>query len=248
MATVTPRQAAVVLVLSAAAAGVLALSVPVLHETALALRSGHAGTLGFDEVLVSLCALASTVGGAWCWAGSVSLALSSPARLQETSGLALPLVLRRAVLTACGTALVASGAGVPSWAGGTPESTAAGPTGHAAGPSGVAATPGLEGPDSVMRRLVGLPLPDRAEGGEHHRASAGRSRSRDLDPTGPRPAQVVVVRPGDSLWSIAERLGTSPVDQTWRALIAANADRLEDPDLIRPGERLAVPPPSAPPV
>lgn len=59
------------------------------------------------------------------------------------------------------------------------------------------------------------------------------------------------VAPGDHLWSIAERRlaaarGHQPADAEvapyWRALIAANRDRLPDPDLLFPGQRLRLPP------
>lgn len=73
----------------------------------------------------------------------------------------------------------------------------------------------------------------------------------DTAPSGtPR---VHVVRPGDSFWRIAEEhvttdLGRSPSPHEtrlyWRALIAANADRLPvpgDPDVIFPGAELRLP-------
>jgi LysM domain len=72
-------------------------------------------------------------------------------------------------------------------------------------------------------RLAGLPLPDRAV--------APRRRT-------------VVVRPGDSLWAIAQRdlrSGASDraVASRWRAIYAANRARIgPDPDLLEPGQRL----------
>jgi nucleoid-associated protein YgaU len=62
-----------------------------------------------------------------------------------------------------------------------------------------------------------------------------------------------IVRPGDHLWSIAERalhdaLGRAPADTEivpyWRSLIAHNVDRLADrdnPDLIFPGQTIVLP-------
>ncbi len=76
-------------------------------------------------------------------------------------------------------------------------------------------------------RVIGLTLPDRV-------------------PTR-RPTTRVLVRPGDSLWSIAAaQLGseaTDPaVDRAWRRLAQANASRIgPDPDLIFPGVVLVVP-------
>jgi hypothetical protein len=79
--------------------------------------------------------------------------------------------------------------------------------------------------------LTGLPLPERA--------------------VAPRPAtsprRTVVVRRGDSLWSIAERdLAPDATDRAvarrWHAIYAANRDLVgPDPDLIEPGQRLHLP-------
>lgn len=58
--------------------------------------------------------------------------------------------------------------------------------------------------------------------------------------TPPPPAahvvQVVVVRPGDTLTSIAAAEGLA----SWHVLYEANAAHIADPDLIFPGERLAL--------
>jgi hypothetical protein len=86
--------------------------------------------------------------------------------------------------------------------------------------------------------LSGLPLPDRATGAVPVAAS----------PALVRPAATVLVRPGDSLWTITTALlpsGTSPkvVDRAWREIAAANAGVLgRNPDLIFPGTTLVVPP------
>lgn len=79
--------------------------------------------------------------------------------------------------------------------------------------------------------LAGLPLPDRAVA----------PRSREVV------AASVVVRPGDSLWTIAaRRLGpaASPADVAsyWLRVRALNAAVLgPDPDLIQPGQTLRLP-------
>jgi nucleoid-associated protein YgaU len=54
------------------------------------------------------------------------------------------------------------------------------------------------------------------------------------------------VRPGDSLWAIAERTlpasaDDAAVDARWRRIHRLNATRVPDPDLIRPGTVLRVP-------
>jgi len=72
---------------------------------------------------------------------------------------------------------------------------------------------------------------------------------RPVAPAGPavRPAGEVVVRAGDSLWSIARRtLGPGARDrqvaQTWPRWWAANRSVVGDhPDLIHPGDRLSAP-------
>ncbi len=59
----------------------------------------------------------------------------------------------------------------------------------------------------------------------------------------------VVVRTGDSLWSLAaarlpRSAGPAEVDRAWRELYAANRAAIgADPGLIRPGQRLQLPPP-----
>jgi nucleoid-associated protein YgaU len=91
--------------------------------------------------------------------------------------------------------------------------------------------------------LTGLQLPDRPTG-------AGLVATERASIAGPstRPSQprFVEVRPGDSLWRIARSLlpaGATDADITraWHRLDRLNAERIgDDPDLIRPGTRLAV--------
>lgn len=92
-----------------------------------------------------------------------------------------------------------------------------------------------------------------APGGEEaadDAAGAGRDGS-DEDGSGDRSdhaSRTVVVRPGDSLWSITDDvLGPAPDDpallaSSWPLLHEANLDVIgEDPDLLRPGQVLTVP-------
>lgn len=104
-------------------------------------------------------------------------------------------------------------------------------------------TPAVAGQGGDLQRLAGLPMPDRA--------TAGSS----LPAVAPLPAQSsaqsstedVVVRSGDSLWSLASaRLpGTArpaDVERAWRAVYAANRAEIgPDPGLIHPGQRLQLP-------
>lgn len=115
---------------------------------------------------------------------------------------------------------------------------AAGAAMVAAPAAAVAATGGTgdDGSDHgrpVTERIDGLVLPDRPSGGVRHDSS-------------PQP-RAVRVRPGDSLWRIAQRNlppgadaeRVARVTQRW---YAANRDRLgPDPDLIQPGTRLRPP-------
>lgn len=93
-----------------------------------------------------------------------------------------------------------------------------------AGP--VQATPGDLHVDRARPRaaVAGLPYPDRAVAAPHATARAGS----------------VVVRPGDSLWRIADReLGAGT---RWPELYALNRDAIgPDPDLIQPALRLRLP-------
>jgi nucleoid-associated protein YgaU len=69
----------------------------------------------------------------------------------------------------------------------------------------------------------------------------------------PAPADEIVVAPGDSFWSLAERHVTERLQRTpsehevatyWRKLIAANTERLAvagNPDLIYPGQTFRLP-------
>jgi hypothetical protein len=100
--------------------------------------------------------------------------------------------------------------------------------------------------------LTGLRLPDRATGTglvTTPRPVIGRaSPAPSSSGSSRRPPRFVDVRPGDSLWLIAQRQlapGASDLDITraWHHIRHANAARIGgDPDLIHPGTRLAVPP------
>ncbi len=52
-------------------------------------------------------------------------------------------------------------------------------------------------------------------------------------------ARVHVVRPGETLWSIAaDVIGDASL---WPALYRANRDQIAEPSLLHPGQRLAIP-------
>jgi hypothetical protein len=103
------------------------------------------------------------------------------------------------------------------------------------GPTGAAELPPLT---ATMIRIDGSPAPG---------AGSGASPL-------PQPGNTWLVGPGDSFWSIAADVLTSPggnppgerdVGRYWRRLIDANRARLVDrgnPDLLLPGQELVLPP------
>jgi hypothetical protein len=129
----------------------------------------------------------------------------------------VPAGVRRVVLVACGVALVG---------GLTQPSQAAGPHSHSTHRGHLTA-------------LAGLPLPDRAVADAPSRSPIEHLRS--------EPERTVLVRPGDSLWSLATRdlPAGSPaplVAERWHAIYAANRSLIgPDPDVIVPGQRLRLP-------
>lgn len=128
-----------------------------------------------------------------------------------------PRLLRRVVLAACGVGL-ASGL-APAHA---DQSAGQPPT-----PVGHAAIAGLQLPDRQAREEWSRP----------QRISTGRSRDDSR----------VTVRPGDSLWSIAEAdlppgADDSSIDARWREIWAANRASIgPDPGLIHPDTQLRLP-------
>ena len=54
-----------------------------------------------------------------------------------------------------------------------------------------------------------------------------------------RAERVHVVKPGESLWSIAESVAGDAT--LWPVLFRANRDQIGDPSVLHPGQRLAIP-------
>jgi len=211
------------LVLMAVSAGTVALVVPLLPDVLVlggAVRSGAVGGEAFDRVLVQLCEVAVAGCAAWLWLASAVTAADA-VRGRRGGHRGVPGAVRRLVLAACGVALV-GGLGAPAHAG-----------------DGGRTSP-----------VEGLPLPDRATTTSHvsrvfARAAAQQDRARPL-----REPAVVVVRPGDTLWAIARADLPPEADDT---TVAARVRQIHfanravigaDPDLIRPDERLRMPPPT----
>jgi hypothetical protein len=175
---------------------------------------------GFAPALVSGCAAIGSLGTVWVWVLTLLVLLDVLRGRTARDG--VPRAVRRVVLAACGLSLAGSLAS-PAYA-----------------------DPG--GPDA----LAGLPLPDRTTTTTQWIGSLARDR--DQGPPRPvaareRPADTAQVRvsPGDSLWQLAEDelgagAGPEDVERRWREIYAANRDVVgADPDLIRPGQRLALP-------
>lgn len=167
----------------------------------------------FERLLEWSCAGAAAGGAVWGWVVTTLVTVEA-AHGGDRAGRpvrGVPAPLRRLLLLACGAAL-SGGLATPALA--TPGDLHQDHTGAAA-----------------TALVQGLPLPDRATGGLPGGARMGRRGQ-------PTAAPVVVVRPGDTLWDLA--------DQTpaWHRLYTLNRDVIgPDPDLIRPGQRLRLPHP-----
>lgn len=197
----------------ATTSAVAALLVMLLAPAALA----PAG--GFDALLVRGCSAALVACAAWAWLSvTVVVVEARSGRGPAVPHPGVPHELRRLVLRACGLALVGASAAGVAPAAATPDHLQQGTVVGAA----------------TVDALVGLPLPQRAVGAAHRPSSTP-----------------VLVGPGDSLWSLsADHLATDgerPTDAAvaayWPRLHAANRDVVgPDPDLLRPGQALRLPP------
>ncbi len=248
------RRGTVALV-STAALVVLALAVRApLAEATGALRAGTVARTGFDDLLVWLCAGAAVPAAGCWWVGTLRLvAATRPGTSTAAPHPAgVPRWWRRVVLAACGATLL-TGPVAPSVASG--ERVEPAPTALTGTLPAATGDLPATGPD-------GLPLPDRVAGTTRLPGAAPGPgtpvppTARALAPpaAGPTAPAVVRVLPGDSLWRIAEthlrRTGdphptAADVAVHWRAIHAANGALIgPDPDLLLPGLRLRLPPPT----
>lgn len=179
-----------------------------------------AGSGGFEPWLVSGCALVAAGCVAWLWVLVTLVVVDGLRGRPARSG--IPVVVRRVVLAACGLS-IAGGLAVPAHA----DRPAPSPESH------------------TQALLVGLPLPDRTTTTTEWVSSLG---TRPAPVAGRPSADEVRVQPGDTLWGIARdslppAAGPAEIDRRWRAIYRANRDAVgADPDLIRPGQRLHLPP------
>lgn len=172
----------------------------------------------FTGLVVRGAALLLVGCAAWAWLVTTTVLVAAAIGAPRAPG--VPAWARRAVLAACGVALV----------GGSPALAA---------PVAVPPVP----VDPTGGALVGLQLPDRTTGPAHDASGApGTVWSAD------RAGRAVVVRPGDSLWRIAASLlpahaGATDVAAVTDRLYALNRSAIgDDPDLITPGLVLRTPP------
>lgn len=256
-AALTAARAALVataLTTGGAVGGVVVMRVvqPALRAGVDELRSAESlSTAQLDVLVVAACAGALGLSLAWVGAAMaltvVQVALTAAGhRAAATVGRLVsattPRALRRVVALACGVALT-----TPAWA--SPAAATA-----------TSAEPAEAGPPRAApaASLTGLAVPERVTG-------SVLGMTRRTRPT--TPPTHVVVRAGDSLWTITADLlaaGSAPQDpgrsdtlrrsppghaptaeqvaRGWRALYRANARGVgPDPDLIHPGDVLRVP-------
>lgn len=215
------RVARCVLVWAAATAAALAVAGWASRTASPAVVTAGPSTGRFDTVLVVVSSWALVGCAAWAWLATTMVvleALRGAVHAPSTTTRLVPGALRRAILLACGVAVLAATTGTAAH--GAPQ-------------------PAERDEQPAPGALHGLPLPDRQTG-------PAVPSPPDAPGTG---ARSVEVRPGDSLWRLAERqLGPDAevadvAAQTW-ATYAINRDLIgADPDLIHPGQRLRLPEP-----
>ncbi|MDP3712099.1 MAG: LysM domain-containing protein [Mycobacteriales bacterium] len=178
-------------------------------------------------VVAAVAAVAYALAG-WLLVVTVAVALAATGgRLGDAAHsaqrLVAPLAVRRAVALALGLAVVTGAA--------APAAAEPGPAGDS--PVSVSAAEGLDWPATPAT------------------PSTPTTRPALASPSASAVGQPVVVRPGDSLWQLAERDLTArsgrdvtdrEVAATWPAWWSANRDAVgPDPDLLHPGAVLTPP-------
>jgi nucleoid-associated protein YgaU len=206
-----------------ALATLLRVLAPDLGAARAAVLGGTLGEQPFDRLLVWACAALAAAAAGWLWVLTTVVVLEASGAGRRGRSRRVPGVVRRVVLLACGVAVV--GASGPALA----------------GPGALPADPGSGSGTGIQ----GLPLPDRATGGATLAWLAEATvAARRVDD---RATRTVLVRAGDSLWSIAaEDLAPTADDAAvaahWRRIYDLNRVVIgPDPDVIHPGQRLELP-------
>jgi nucleoid-associated protein YgaU len=181
------------------------------------------------------CLVVATGLTAALWGAAAVPARALTGRQPATPDEALVRLCLAALVIAAGWAWLQAMAGVAAaWRGAAGPVLHPGPRRLALTLCGVALTGALAAPAHAgdgprPDPLSGLPLPERAEGPAHSRQAT------------------VVVRSGDTLWTIAERRLPVPatdrqVTTGWHAIYRRNRGVIgPDPDLILPGQGLSLP-------
>jgi len=195
-----------------------------LDAACAAVLLGCVGWLGLGSALTVLAYAAAVL----------SPASATTAVLETLADRGCPRRLRRLVLACLGVAIGATGPAI-------------------ADPPDVIDRLGAQG--SAAEGISGLPLPDRTTGSAPTLRSTPALRSTSATRSAPgarqvessEPARPVLVRPGDSLWTIASDLlpasaSDRAVTAAWHRLHGKNRAAIGcDPDLLLPGTRLDVP-------
>ena len=220
----SPRCLLVWLTVTLAVAAVAGVTLPGVPAT-WASRSGDGSPVPpFDRLLVGACEILLLLCAGWVWLVT-GLVVRDAARGRPVRRRGVPDAVRRLVLAACGAAL-----------GGLLVHPA-----HADAPPAAA---DRQGPAV----LHGLPLPDRATTAGHVSRLVVRKARAHAAAREPGPGRPVAVAPGDTLWGLARDslpAGSSDaeIDRWWRSIYAHNRAVVgPDPDLLRPGQRLRLPP------
>lgn len=175
----------------------------------------------FDVALVGACEVAAAGCAVWLWLATTAVTFDVLRGRAHRARRGVPPGLRRLLLAGCGLAVVGGTLAAPSYA-----------ADHRPVRGSV---------------VAGLPLPDRATAlsrmaGAFERAD--RARHRERASSNP---ERVTVRAGDTLWRLAARTlpaaaADALVTDRWHRLYELNRDVIgDDPDLIRPGQRLLLP-------
>lgn len=191
---------------------------------------------GFDQLVVWTAAVAAAAAVCWLWLVTTAVVVTALRGRPARTVRGCPDWLRRLVLAGCGLAIVGGVTGPTLAADPSPDPPA---------------LSGLALPDraSVDRRQV-QPQDQRRDQPHLPRDRAGTRGQEDPRRAGvpsPRDTETVRVRPGDSLWRIAESLLPDQAPDREVARLAtvlhrANRDVIgADPDLILPDQRLRVP-------